>query len=116
MVIKDGNYPVRVIEHMMGGNGEFTVEDILQPEEMHGKGRLFARGKLMPGHSVGYHVHEKDMEICYFLQGRGCVTDGTGNKVQVCAGDTNIVDVGQGHEIVNTGEEPLIYMAVIIFQ
>lgn len=116
MVIKNGDYPVRVIEHMMGGEGEFVIEDILLPEAMHGKGRLFARGKLKPGHSVGYHVHEKDMEICYFLQGHGYVRDENGNKIPVQEGDTNIVEPGHGHEIVNEGEESLIYLAVILFK
>lgn len=115
MVIKNGNYPVRIIEHMMGGEGEFVLEDILQPEEMHGKGRLFARGRLQPGHSVGFHVHEKDMEICFFLSGNGYVEDETGKKEKVHTGDTNIVDVGHGHRIVNDGEEPLVYLAVILF-
>ena len=65
-VIKKGQYPVRYIEHMKGGQGRFEIEDILQTDEMHEKGRLFAIGTLEPGHSVGYHVHEEDMEICFF--------------------------------------------------
>lgn len=115
MVVKNGEYTVRTVEHMMGGEGKFIIEDILKPDEMHGKGRLFARGTLMPGDSVGYHVHEKDMEICYFLSGHGIVEDETGCRMEVSAGDTNLVDVGHGHKIVNTGTEPLVYMAVILF-
>lgn len=115
MIIKNPDYPVRVVEHMMGGEGKFIIEDILRPDEMHGKGRLFARGTLMPNDSVGYHIHEKDMEICYFLSGQGVVEDENGCKTEVSAGDTNIVDVGHGHKITNTGAEPLVYIAVILF-
>lgn len=115
MIIRKGNYPVRTIPNMMGGTGEFILEDILQPEQMHEKGRLFARGTLLPGHSVGYHVHENDMEICVFLEGRGYVLDETGAKTEISAGDTQIVDAGQGHAIVNDAETPLVYMAVVLY-
>lgn len=115
MIRKKGSYKVDIREQMMGGMGRFVVENILNPEEMHGKGRLFARGTLAPGHSVGYHTHEKDMEICFFLSGTGVVTDENGTKTQIGAGDCNIVDVGQGHEIVNTGTEDLVYIALILF-
>ena len=53
MVVKNQGYAVRVVEHMMGGEGKFIIEDILKPDEMHGKGRLFARRTLMPKDSVG---------------------------------------------------------------
>ena len=115
MIRKKGSYKVDIREPMMGGIGRFVVENILNPEEMYGKGRLFARGTLAPGHSVGYHTHEKDMEICFFLSGTGMVTDENGTKTQVGTGDCNIVDIGQGHEIINTGTEDLVYIALIRF-
>lgn len=115
MIIRDNEYPVRIIEHMKGGDGQFVIEDILKPEEMHGKGRLFARGTLMPNHSVGYHVHEGDMEICFFLEGNGIVEDDHGVSKPVGPGDVNITEDGQGHMIRNTGEKPLKYLAVILF-
>ena len=31
-VIKKGQYPVRYIEHMKGGQGRFEIEDILQTD------------------------------------------------------------------------------------
>ena len=114
-VIKKGQYPVRYIEHMKGGQGRFEIEDILQTDEMHEKGRLFAIGTLEPGHSVGYHVHEEDMEICFFLEGEGLVQEQDGTEIKIGPGDTNIVDVGQGHMITNTGKTSLKYLAVIIY-
>lgn len=116
MIIKNGNYPTRVVDHMLGGNGKFIIEDILTVDKMHGKGRLFAKGTLMPGHSVGYHVHIKDMEICCFLSGKGIVEDEEGVQTEVSAGDTNIVDVGHGHKISSIGDEALVYIAVILFK
>ena len=55
------------------------------------------------------------MEICIFLSGTGIVEDQTGTKTAVQAGDTNIVDAGHGHTIVNTGTQPLQYLAVILY-
>ncbi len=115
MIRKKGSYVVDVREHMMGGDGEFIVENILNPGEMRQKGRLFARGRLTPGSTVGYHVHSADMEICYFLSGTGRVTDQDGVVTEVAAGDTNIVQVGEGHEIVNTGDTDLVYIALILY-
>ncbi|MGM9552918.1 MAG: cupin domain-containing protein [Faecousia sp.] len=115
MIRKNGSYRLDVREQMMGGEGRFLVENILEPDEMHGKGRLFAKGTLARGHSVGYHVHTKDMEVCYFLSGSGVVTDEHGIKTEVHAGDCNIVFPGQGHEIVNTGKDDLTYIALILF-
>ena len=69
----------------------------------------------MPNHSVGYHVHEKDMEVCIFLSGTGIVQDENGIQTEVGEGDTNIVDVGHGHMIKNTGKDTLVYLAVIIY-
>ena len=43
------------------------------------------------------------------------VTDENGTKTQVGTGDCNIVDIGQGHEIINTGTEDLVYIALILF-
>lgn len=115
MILHENDYRVDVREKMMGGEGRFVVQNILLPEQMHGKGRLFARGTLAPGHSVGYHVHSGDMEVCYFLSGTGIVTDQDGNKTAVCAGDCNIVETGEGHEIVNTGNTELVYIALILY-
>lgn len=116
MIRRKGEYKVDIRPNMMGGEGRFVVENLLNPEEMRGKGRLCARGTLAPGHSVGYHVHTKDMELCYFLSGTGLVVDENGNRTQVQAGDCNIVDVNHGHEIINTGSEDLVYLALILFE
>lgn len=116
MIRRKGSYRVDVRQSMMGGKGCFVVENLLEAEEMQGKGRLFARGTLAPGHSVGYHVHTKDMEVCYFLSGTGIVKNGEGEEAFVRAGDCNIVMPDHGHEIINTGEENLVYIALILFR
>ena len=58
-------------EHMRGGLGTVTVKHMLKPDEMLGKGRLFAELTIPPGASVGLHRHEGDVEAYYILQGKG---------------------------------------------
>ena len=115
MVIQKSSYPVRTVEHMLDGDGCFVIEDILLPDQMHNRGRLFAIGTLAPGHSVGMHTHTQDMEICFFLSGTGLVEEDGADAVAVRAGDCNIVDVGHSHRIINTGSEDLKYIAVILY-
>ena len=115
MIRRKEEMKVDIRPEMMGGKGQFVIENILNADEMHGHGRLFAHGTLEPGHSVGYHVHTKDMEVCYFLSGTGIVVDENGVQTRVGPGNCNIVDVGHGHEVINDGTEPLTYIALILF-
>jgi mannose-6-phosphate isomerase-like protein (cupin superfamily) len=115
MYVKKKELKARIVEHMMGGRGCFIIEDILAPDQMKDKGRLFARGTLPPGSSVGRHAHDNDTEICYFLSGKGVVILNDGTKVEISPGDCNIVGRGSTHEIINTGTENLEYIAVILF-
>lgn len=115
MIRRKGEMNIVIRPEMMGGKGQFVIENILNPDEMRGHGRLFAHGTLAPGHSVGYHVHTLDMEVCYFLSGTGIVVDDNGNRTRVNPGDCNIVDVGHGHEVINDGDEPLTYIALILY-
>ena len=98
-----------------GGAGEFKVETILTPEQMGKAGRLFVRGTLESGHSVGMHAHTGDMEVCYFLSGTGIVREENGVETRVQPGDCNIVPSGHAHEIINTGKDALVYLAVVLF-
>lgn len=114
MIRKENEYQKQLIHNMLGGKGDFKLEHILSSQELCGKGRLFARAKLEPGSSVGEHTHRNDFEICYFISGEGTVID-NGVKFDVKAGDCNVVFDGHTHEIINTGQQDLEYIAVIIY-
>lgn len=102
-------------ENMRGGDGTAIVTSLISgPEELNGKGRLFSRITLNPGCSIGYHVHEKDAELFYFLAGKGVYSD-NGIDVEVRAGDVAICETGRGHGIANTGEDALEIVAVIVY-
>ncbi|NMD38980.1 MAG: cupin domain-containing protein [Christensenellaceae bacterium] len=114
MIKKQEELKVTVTEKAKGGEGVFVNEHVLVGDEFFGKGRLYAKCKLAPGHSVGNHTHTGEMEVCYFLSGEGTVEcDGVETKVK--AGDVNLVNPGENHAVINTGNEDLVYMALILY-
>ncbi len=102
-------------EKMRGGEGTARVTPFIKgPAELNNKGRLFSRITLDPGSSIGYHVHEADSELFYFLAGKGEYSD-NGTVYEVEAGDVAICETGHGHGVVNTGEDVLEMIAVIVY-
>jgi mannose-6-phosphate isomerase-like protein (cupin superfamily) len=97
------------------GIGEVEMHKICESvDELYGKGRLFNRMVIAPGNSIGEHKHEGDNEIVYFLSGTGEYND-NGTIVQVAAGDTTICNDGEMHSLVNTGDVPLEFIALILY-
>ncbi|MDO5120078.1 MAG: cupin domain-containing protein [Coriobacteriales bacterium] len=98
-----------------GGNGETEQHLIIESvEELVGKGRLFNHMILAPGNSIGEHKHEGDNEFFYFIAGTGTYND-NGTIVEVKPGDTTICYDGQFHSLVNTGDVPLEFIALILY-
>ena len=96
------------------GNGETEMHKILNnEEELYGKGRLFNHMILAPGRTIGEHTHFGDNEVFYFLRGTGIYND-NGTPVRVSPGDTAICSNGELHGLVNDGDEPLEFIALIL--
>ena len=91
----DGSEPVQVSEEL--------------PEEC----RVFSILTLIPGASIGYHVHEGETELFYFLDGNGRVKDDD-HEYDVSAGDSMATFSGHGHGVENTGDTNLVLLACII--
>jgi mannose-6-phosphate isomerase-like protein (cupin superfamily) len=102
------------IEHMRGGLGTVTVKHLLNPDEMLGKGRLFAQNTVPPGASIGLHKHLGDMEAYYVISGSGVYGDND-RLFDIVAGDLVRVDDHNQHSIENTGDIPLVFIALILF-
>jgi mannose-6-phosphate isomerase-like protein (cupin superfamily) len=100
-------------QQMRGGTGEVRIKQIFQPGEIKGKARLIAEFTLPEGSSVGFHTHDNEEEIYYFLSGRGEVDD-NGERRRIGPGDAMHTGEGKGHAVFNTGSEPLQFMAVIL--
>ena len=98
-----------------GGKGEVEMHLIAEGvDELYGKGRLFNRMVVAPGNSIGEHKHEGDNEIFYFLSGTGEYND-NGTIVEVGPGDTTVCNDGELHALVNTGDVPLEFIALILY-
>ena len=92
------------VEHMAGGQGHTLVKRLLDEKQLNGKCKLYAQVTLEPGCSLGYHEHHNESETYYILSGKGMVQ----------AGDVTFTPDGKGHGLSNSGDEVLVFMALII--
>ena len=113
MVTKSSQMAVDVREKMRGGAGQARLAMVFRNDELPKNVRLSAVITLEPGCSIGWHVHEKETEIFYFVSGTGMAND-NGQPVAVTAGDCLTTPDGCGHGVENTGKEPLVFFAVIV--
>ena len=99
MIRKAEELSVAYNEHMRGGDGTVIVRKFIRgPEDLCGKGRLFANITLNPGCGIGFHVHEGESELFYIMKG----------------GDVTICPPGTGHGITNRTDEVVEVIAVIV--
>jgi mannose-6-phosphate isomerase-like protein (cupin superfamily) len=115
MVKRNGNYVTGIMEKMRGGEGSVKVEHLLALDEMYEKGRLYALLTLEPGSSIGYHVHEGEMESYYIISGEAEYQDGDETST-LLPGDTSLTMDGDGHSIKSIGEAPLVLIAQILYK
>lgn len=103
------------IKKLFNGAGETVNQKILNgADEMYGKGRVFNHVLLRPGCEVGWHVHQGDGETYYILKGHGVYND-NGTVTEVGPGDVTFTDSGEGHALLNNGEEDLEAIALILY-
>lgn len=100
-------------DRMRGGEGQVEIVHLFAQEELKGRCRLVARLTLMPGCSIGPHVHEAEEEIFYIMSGTAAADD-NGTAVRLEPGDTLKTGGGESHAIANAGDVPLVLFAVIL--
>ena len=115
MIKRKDSYEVKINERMRGGEGSVKLEPLLTPEEMNNKGRLYAKITIEPGSSMGFHVHEGEMESYHIISGEAEYDD-NGETVTLYPGDTTHTPVGEGHGVKSVGNEPLVIIALILFE
>lgn len=102
-------------KQMFDGEGVAEMHPILNgPEEMFSKGRLFNHVYLKKGCEIGWHIHHGDGECYYILKGHGEYND-NGTVVTVGPGDVTFVGDGEGHSMINRGDETLEAIALILY-
>ena len=115
MIRKKEECKIEYREHMRDGNGTVEITNFIEgAQELCDKGRLFAKITLKPGCSIGFHVHEKDSELFYILQGSAEYND-NGEIRTVSAGDVTICPAGTGHGIENKTDDIVELVAVIVY-
>ena len=75
--------------------------------------RLYSLVQVKPGEQVDYHMHSGESETFFFLSGNGIYND-NGNKVDIEPGMVTFTPSGQGHSIINTGDENISLIALIL--
>ena len=114
MIRKGADCGIEYREHMRGGDGTVIVRKFIRgPEDLCGKGRLFANITLNPGCGIGFHVHEGESELFYIMKGTAEYND-NGEIKTVQAGDVTICPPGTGHGITNRTDEVVEVIAVIV--
>lgn len=100
------------------------IKEITVPGMNNGTGTMSAKmymdeqGKIIPcsihtGSSIGLHKHETSDDINYVLSGTGkAVCDG--KEEILCAGTCHICKKGSTHSIINTGNEDLVLLTVVV--
>lgn len=107
MLIDFNQMPPRTAPGMNGGTGELTAK-------MHGdeEGKIIAC-RIHPGGSIGPHAHATSDDINYILSGTGCaICDGT--EEPLAEGCCHICKKGSSHSIINTGEDDLVMLTVVV--
>ncbi|WKY46400.1 cupin domain-containing protein [Eubacteriaceae bacterium ES3] len=113
MIFKKEMLKKEVRSNMRGGSGEVALTH-LADEMILGKNcRLFSKTLLKPGDSIGDHPHHGEKEIYVFLKGQGLVTDDD-KEVAVFPGDVMVTPDGHSHSVLNTGDEDLEFIALIL--
>lgn len=106
----------REIEHYekrAGGKGTMHIERLLPPEILKEHVKMYAKVTIDVNSSLGYHPHIEDGESYYILQGTAAYND-NGKMETLHVGDCTFTPAGSSHGIENIGQEPLIFMAIIL--
>jgi oxalate decarboxylase/phosphoglucose isomerase-like protein (cupin superfamily) len=73
-------------------------------------GMRSGRVRLAPGKSIGLHHTNANEELLVFLSGNGVAQIGKDTRLQVGEGEVAYIPPQTGHDIVNTGPQPLVYV------
>lgn len=77
--------------------------------------KLFSLIQVKPGQEVEYHKHVGESESYFFLSGKGIYND-NGTKVDIVPGMTTLTPSGESHSVKNTGDEDVVFIALIVKQ
>ena len=111
MITRSEEQSHSIREFMRGGKKH--VEHTLLSAQLPERVRIFNLLTLIPGASIGYHVHEGETELFYFIEGNGRVQDDDA-FFDISAGDSMATFSGHGHAVENTGDNTRVILACMV--
>lgn len=99
-------------ENMRGGDGTVILNALTAAGTLPEHSRLISEIILNPGCGIGEHVHEKEAEFFYMLEGELTLTD-NGAEMPFKAGECHFCYSGGSHAIKNTGDKTAKLLAII---
>ena len=97
---------INVAKNFKGGEKEYKAKMYFD-----GTTRIM-HGTLEQGASIGFHKHETNSEIMFFVSGKGKVLFDDGVEY-VEAGQCHFCPKGHSHSLINENEEPLVFYACV---
>ncbi len=95
--------------------GNFQLAHIFNEDDRPKNMNILAVLTIPVGETCGLHKHVGESDTYYIISGEGEYTDSDGHTEMVGAGDAACAYDGESHGIRNTGDIPLVMLAVIPF-
>ncbi len=106
MKINFSELPLNVAANFKGGEGEYVSRRFVD------ENNKIMLGTLEPGSSIGYHSHDTDSEIMYFLEGEATVLYDDGEET-LLPGQAHYCPKGHSHSLINRSDKTLVFVAVV---
>lgn len=107
MLIDFNEMQEHTISGMNGGTGKLSAKIYT------GKNGKIIPSTIHKGGSIGRHRHETSDDINYIISGTGkAICDGI--EEELSAGACHICKKGSEHSIINTGNEDLVMITVVV--
>jgi len=86
-----------------------TIREIVGPAWTPARNQSLAEATVPVGGQTIAHYHRQAEELYFFTAGRGRMTLGDEQR-DVGVGDCVVIPAGETHQLVNTGDEPLVLL------
>jgi len=113
MIKRKEQFQTEIYDKCCGGEGRTAVTDLLKSGDLYAGAKLIAHARMEPGDSIGWHVHEGEMEAYIVLNGEGVFND-NGAEHRVYPMDVTLTYSGEGHAIRPGDDHTLEILAVIL--
>ena len=113
MIKHEANMRTDLWDHIHNGQGKIDVLHVFEEDQMAGRGTLCAKSVFHPGDSIGVHIHDKNAEIYYVLEGELVVIE-NGVEHVLRPGDAAFTANGASHCVENRTRQNAVMLAIIM--